>query len=473
MDRLRGSNRHGDSMDTGIRAVDGTAQSAPGGTGPEQAARSLRRTLSYYDLLVYGLAYVSPFALLQTVGFVWQASNGLIVLAYVLAAVCMYFTAKSYALMTDTVPNAGSVYGFARHSLGPFAGFIAGWMILLDYLLIPAYIYVLMAVALDTLIPQVDRAIWIVALGGATLGINWFGVRVTSRVNLISVAIQLAIIAVITSFSLLALHAGKGTGALTLRPLYTAGLFHAKSVFTATSICVMSFLGFDAISTLSEEVASDDRRVVGRAIVGVLFLSAALFTLLAWVFGNLMSGLAIKDPASAIYELAGSAIGPWASVLIAWATVTVVGFTNALPMQVGVARVTYAMGRDRQLPAVLAKVHAIHGTPYVGMIVTTAISMAVALAMRSRMDDLVSIVNFGALSGFFILHVSVIALFWVKNRSGRWIAHLIVPLAGIAVVLAVLSGMSALATALGLSWLAAGLVYGMVLTKRRRAELAI
>jgi amino acid transporter len=107
------------------------------------------------------------------------------------------------------------------------------------------------------------------------------------------------------------------------------------------------------------------------------------------------------------------------------------------------------------------------------MIVTTAISMAVALAMRSRMDDLVSIVNFGALSGFFILHVSVIALFWVKNRSGRWIAHLIVPLAGIAVVLAVLSGMSALATALGLSWLAAGVVYGMVLTKRRRAELAI
>ncbi len=213
-------------------------------------------------------------------------------------------------------------------------------------------------------------------------------------------AIQLAIIAVITSFSLLALRAGKGTGALTLRPLYTAGLFHAKSVFTATSICVMSFLGFDAISTLSEEVASDDRRVVGRAIVGVLFLSAALFTLLAWVFGNLMSGLAIKDPASAIYELAGSAIGPWASVLIAWATVTVVGFTNALPMRVGVARVTYAMGRDRQLPAVLAKVHAIHGTPYVGMIVTTAISMAVALAMRSRMDDLVSIVNFRRTIGF-------------------------------------------------------------------------
>jgi amino acid transporter len=455
-------------MEIGIRAGDSAAP-GQGGSG----APSLRRTLSYNDLLIYGLAYVSPFALMQTLGFVWQASNGLIVLAYVLAAVCMYFTAKSYAMMTDTVPNAGSVYGFARHALGPFAGFIAGWMILLDYLLIPAYIYVLMAVALGTLIPQVDRAVWIAVLGGATLGINWFGVKVTSRVNLISVGIQLAIIAVIMLFSLIALHAGKGNGTLTLRPLYSPGLFHAKSIFTATSICVMSFLGFDAISTLSEEVKSDDRRTVGRAIVGVLFLSAALFTAMAWVLGDLMNGLTIKDAASAIYELADSTIGTWASVLIAWATVTIVGFTNALPMQVGVARVMYAMGRDRQLPAVLAKVHAIHGTPYVGMIVTTAISLAVALAMRFQMDELVSVVNFGALSGFFILHVSVIVLFWVKGRSGRWVVHLGIPVAGIIVVLAVMSGMSALATTLGLGWLVVGLVYGMVLTKRRRAELVI
>jgi len=306
-----------------------------------------------------------------------------------------------------------------------------------------------------------------------TLGINWFGVKVTSRVNLVSVAIQLAIIAVVVLFALIALHAGKGTGGLTLRPLYSPELFHAKSIFTATSICVMSFLGFDAISTLSEEVKGDDRRVVGRAIVGVLFLSGALFTFLAWVLGNLMNGMVIKDAASAIYELADSTMGAWMSMLIAWVTVTVVGFTNALPMQVGVARVMYAMGRDRQLPAVLAKVHAIHGTPYVGMIVTTAISLGVAIAMRFRMDELVSVVNFGALSGFFILHVSVIVLFWVKGRSGRWVVHLLVPVAGMIVVLAVMSGMSSLATTLGLVWLAVGLGYGVVLIRRRRAELTL
>lgn len=351
-------------METGTRAVDGI----PPTQDRNQGVQSLRRTLSYFDLLIYGLAYVAPFALFQSLGFVLQASNGLIVLAYVLAAVCVYFTAKSYALMTETVPNAGSVYGLARHALGPFSGFIAGWMILLDYLLIPAYVYVFMAVALGTLIPQVDRGVWIVILGGATLGINWFGVRVTSGVNLFSVAVQVTILIVLIVFFLIALHHGKGIGALTLRPLYAPELFHIKSIFTATSICVMSFLGFDAISTLSEEVTSADRRVVGRAIVGVLILSAALFSVTAWVIGDVMSGFVLKDPAAAVYELIFWAIGPWAAVLTAWVMATVVGVTNALPMQVGVARVMYAMGRDRQLPSVLAKVHPKYGTPYVGML---------------------------------------------------------------------------------------------------------
>jgi amino acid transporter len=142
-------------------------------------------------------------------------------------------------------------------------------------------------------------------------------------------------------------------------------------------------------------------------------------------------------------------------------------------MQIGVARVMYAMGRDRQLPVALARIHPKHGTPYVGMLVTTAISVTVALLMRFKMDELVSIVNFGALTGFLLLHVSVIVKFWIKERSGRWIAHLLVPVAGSIVVLAVLSGMSSLAMTLGLVWLAVGLVYGRVLTNRRRAELAV
>jgi amino acid transporter len=431
----------------------------------------LNRTLGYWDLVLYGLAYIAPFAPLSTLGFVWSESNGLIVLAYLLGAVCMYFTAQSYATMTETLPTAGSVYGFARHSLGSFAGFIAGWMILLDYLLIPAFVYVLIAVALETLLPGVDRAVWIVLLVAATTLVNWFGITVTSRANFISVGLQVLIVAGFLVLGLIALYAGKGNGGLTLKPVFDAATFDANKIFSATSICIMSFLGFDAVSTLSEEVRDGDRRVVGRAIIAVLMLSAVFFVGVTWVLGNLLPGVVIKDQAAAVYELAAWATGPWTAVVLAWAYALIVGLSNALPMQVGVARVVFAMGRDRQLPRILARVHPRYHTPYVGMLVTAALSLAVALFMKNQLDDLASIVNFGALSGFLFLHISVLVYFGRQQRSRAWLRHWVVPLCGIVVVLAVFTGMSALAVKVGVSWLAVGLVYGLVLNAKHRVEL--
>jgi amino acid transporter len=436
-------------------------------------AVKLRRSLRYWDLVLYGLAYIAPFAPLSTLGFVWSESNGLIVLAYVLGAVCMYFTAQSYATMTESLPTAGSVYGFARHSLGTFPGFIAGWMILLDYLLIPAFVYVLIAVALESLLPGIDRGVWIVLMVAMTTAVNWFGITVTSRANFIAVALQVIILVGFLILGVFALYAGKGNGALTFKPVFDAAAFDAGKIFSATSICIMSFLGFDAVSTLAEEVEGGDRRIVGRAIIAVLVLSAAFFVAVTWVLGNLLPGIAIKDQAAAVYELAAWATGPWTAVVLAWAYAGIVGLSNALPMQVGVARVVFAMGRDRQLPRALARVHPRYHTPYVGMLVTAALSLAVAVYMKNQLDDLASIVNFGALSGFLFLHISVLAYFAVKRRSGAWMRHWLVPICGILVVLAVFSGMSVLAVKVGSAWLAAGLVYGLVLKAKHREELHV
>jgi amino acid transporter len=434
-------------------------------------AARLKRSLNYWDLVLYGLAYIAPFAPLSTLGFVWSESNGLIVLAYLLGGICMYFTAQSYATMTEALPTAGSVYGFARHSLGAFPGFIAGWMILLDYLLIPAFVYVLISVALETLLPGVDRGVWIVSLVVATTAVNWFGITVTSRANFVAVALQVLILLGFVGLCVIALHAGKGNGALTLRPVFDARAFDAGKIFSATSICIMSFLGFDAVSTLAEEVEGGDRRVVGRAIIAVLVLSAVFFVGLTWVLGNLLPGIAIKDPSAATYELAAWATGPWTALVLAWTNAVVVGLSNALPMQVGVARVVFAMGRDRQLPVVFARIHPRYHTPYIGMVFTAMLSLAVALFMKNRLDDLASIVNFGALSGFLFLHVSVLARFGFRLHSRAWAPHWAVPLLGILVVLAVFSGMSALAVKVGSTWLVAGLLYGMVLKAKQRQEL--
>jgi amino acid transporter len=446
-----------------------TAPAAPAATG----GAKLERSLGYWDLVLYGLAYIAPFAPFSTLGFVWSESNGLIVLAYVLGAVCMYFTAQSYATMTETLPTAGSVYGFARRSLGAFPGFIAGWMILLDYLLIPAFVYVLIAVALESLLPGIDRGVWIVSMVAATTAVNWFGITVTSRANFIAVALQIIVIVGFLILGLIALYGGKGDGGLTLKPLFDAAHFNAGKIFSATSICIMSFLGFDAVSTLAEEVEGGDRRVVGRAIIAVLVLSAVFFVAVTWVLGDLLPGIAIKDQAAAVYELAAWATGAWTAAVLAWTYAIIVGLSNALPMQVGVARVVFAMGRDRQLPRVLSRVHPRYHTPYVGMLVTAALSLAVALFMKNRLDDLASIVNFGALSGFLFLHVSVLSFFGLKGVKAQWIRHRLVPICGIIVVLAVFSGMSALAVKVGSAWLVAGLVYGLVLKAKHREELNV
>jgi amino acid transporter len=436
-------------------------------------APKLKRSLGYWDLVLYGLAYIAPFAPLGTLGFVWNESNGLIVLAYLLGAVCMYFTAQSYATMTEALPCAGSVYGFARSSLGTFPGFIAGWMILLDYLLIPAFVYVLIAVALELLLPGVDRGVWIVAMVVMTTCVNWFGITVTSRANFIAVGLQVIILVGFLILGVVALYGGKGNGALTLRPVFDAATFDAGKIFSATSICIMSFLGFDAVSTLAEEVEGGDRRIVGRAIIATLVLAAIFFVAVTWVLGNLLPGIVIKDQAAAVYELAGWATGPWTAVVLAWAYAGIVGLSNALPMQVGVARVVFAMGRDRQLPRVLARVHPRYHTPYMGMLVTAALSLAVALYMKNRLDDLASIVNFGALSGFLFLHVSVLSYFGIKRSSASVLRHWVVPICGIIVVLAVFSGMSALAVKVGTAWLAIGLAYGLVLKAKHREELHV
>ena len=460
-------------MVAGVGGADGGA-AGTGVAGAEVAgAAKLERSLRYWDLVLYGLAYIAPFAPLSTLGFVWSESNGLIVMAYVLGAVCMYFTAQSYATMTETLPTAGSVYGFARHSLGAFPGFMAGWMILLDYLLIPAFLYVLIAVALGSLLPGIDRGVWIVSMVAITTAVNWFGITVTSRANFIAVALQTIILVGFLILGVIALYAGKGNGALTLKPLFDAAHFDAGKIFSATSICIMSFLGFDAVSTLAEEVEGGDRRLVGRAIIATLVLSAGFFVTVTWVLGDLLPGIAIKDQAAAAYELAAWATGPWTAVVLAWAYAGIVGLSNALPMQVGVARVVFAMGRDRQLPSALARVHPRYHTPYMGMLVTAALSLAVALYMKNRLDDLASIVNFGALSGFLFLHVSVLAYFGVKRGSAAWVKHWLVPICGIVVVLAVFSGMSALAVKVGTTWLAVGLAYGLVLKAKHREELHV
>jgi len=426
-------------------------------SGPAAGAGSFRRQLRLSDLMAYGLAYIAPISPLSTLGLVWAASHGMIALAYLLGGVCMAFTAFSYAAMVREVHSAGSVYGFARVVLGPFAGFIAGWMILLDYLLIPAFVYVVMAVALGQLMPGIDRAVWVVLLAAFTTMVNWFGIGSTTRVSTGAVILQVVVMAALIGLAgYVRVHA-LGAAGLGHVPFYSAP-FAMSAVLAGTSICVMSFLGFDAVSTLAEDTADRTGRTLGLAILLVLGFATTLFVLTAWILGNAMQGAHFVSLDAAAYELAGQLGGVWAGIGLAWAYAILVGLSNALPMQVGVARVLYAMGRDRQLPGALARLHPRHNTPHVAMLASTAVSLAVALWLRDAMDQLAAFVNFGALFGFALIHVCVMVHF-ARSPKRNVLFHIVSPVLGIGVVGAILSGMNHAALVLGVLWLVGGLCW--------------
>src|SRR3984957_1902334 len=213
----------------------------------------LRRALSTRDLIVYGMIFMVPIAPYAIYGFVWNASKGMVPLAYLLGLVGMLFTAMSYAAMSRAFPVAGSVYSYAQRGLSEIAGVFSGWLILLDYILVPALLYLFSAIALQPIFPAIPEWAWLLGFVCFNATVNLIGIEFTARANRVMLAIELLILALFVVLGLVALYSGHCAGRLTLKPVYDPGVFSIATVAGATSIAVLSFLGFDGISTLPEE----------------------------------------------------------------------------------------------------------------------------------------------------------------------------------------------------------------------------
>jgi amino acid transporter len=432
----------------------------------------LARRLSTWDLVVYGLVLMVPIAPYAIFGFVWTDAKGMVPLAYLLGLVGMLFTAMSYALMSQAFPLAGSVYTYAQRGLHEIAGFFAGWLILLDYILVPALLYVVSAIAMRGLLPAVPEWVWLFGFVAFNALVNLLGIQFTARVNWYLLILELLTLALFLTLAAIALEAGKGAGGLTLKPVYNPAAFSFATVASATSIAVLSFLGFDAISTLAEEHRGAARNV-GRATLLALLLVGALFMLQTWVATDLAQGMHFSSPANAFYEISERAGGNWLRVVTVAAVVVSSGIANAMAAQAAVARVLFAMARDGKLPSVLAKIHPRFKTPYVSTLLVAVISLIVGSLFAERLDDLSRIVNFGGLSAFLLLHIAVINYFWRRQRSRDWIRHLVFPVAGFVVIAYVLFAMDLMAKILGACWIAIGVLYYLVLTRVLKKPVAL
>jgi amino acid transporter len=418
------------------------------------------------------MIFMVPIAPFAVFGFVWNEAKGMVPLAYLVGLIGMFFTALSYAAMSRAFPLAGSVYAYAHRGLHEIAGFLSGWLILLDYILVPSLLYLISAAALRPIFPAVPAWVWLVGFITFNCIVNLLGIAFTARVNRYMLVLELVVLGLFVVLGLAALYGGAGAGGLTLKPIYDPGVFSWSTVAGATSIAVLSFLGFDGISTLAEENCGN-QNAVGRATVLSLILVGALFMLQTWIAADLARGMRFASPDTAFYEVVERAGGAWLRLVTIMATVIASAAANAMAAQAAVSRILFSMARDRKLPAILAKVHPRYKTPYVSTLAVALVSLLVGLLFAQRLDDLARIVNFGALSGFVLLHLSVISHYFYRQRSGDWLRHFVFPLTGLTIIVYVLYEMDRAAKILGAVWIAIGAVYYLVLSLRSKRPVAL
>jgi amino acid transporter len=439
--------------------------------GESSGTGHFAKVLSFRDLVIYGIVFVAPIAPWGTFAYVYDLSGHAAVAAYVIGVVCMYFTAHSYKEICTQVPSSGSVYAYVRHAMGVGPGFIAGWMVLLDYLLIPALMYVIAGVALNTFLPDIPRWVWVLVFAGFSLAVNWFGIAFTARVNILFLVVQLVAVAGFLGWAVLKLKAN-GESVFPFSTLWSPGVT-ASGLFAGTSICILAFIGFDAITTLTEEVKPCQKHLIGRSIVVVLLFIGAVAVLQSWVLSALSKGFAFKDLASGVYDLTGARVSPAAGVIMAWTAATVTGIAITPPMLAAVSRVLCAMAEGGQMPKFLTVLHKRHQVPHRALAVSTALSVAIALIFAAHPDELTGIVNFGALCAYVGVHLSVLVLLGFRRRSGRWFAHVLCPIAGIVIIVAVATQMTSTALELGFGWMVFGILYYIALKAFRKSALDV
>ncbi|MFI0807739.1 APC family permease [Streptomyces echinatus] len=440
------------------------------------ADHGLRRSLGFADLVVYGLLFIAPMAPVGVFGTLDARSRGAVALVYVVATVAMGFTAFSYAQMVRVVPRAGSVFAYARAGLGEGAGFVAGWMAVLDYVLIPAVAYLFSGIAMNALVPGVSRWLWTALAVVLTTLLNLWGVRTAARVGLLVLALEILVLLVfvVSAGVVLARH-GAERGLLS--PLTgdgTQGGFALSAVIGAVSVAVLSYLGFDAIATFAEEVTGGSAKVA-RALLFCLALAGVLFvaqTYLAALLEPVPSARLAADPVrqgSAFYDVVDASVGAWLHDLVAASKAIGAAFA-ALAGQAAAGRLLFAMGRERRLPRALSRTDA--GVPRVALLCAAGVTLAAAGWAARRddgLDQLVSVVDIGALCAFTLLHASVVGYFVVRRARGpvSWWRHALVPVLGAAITLSVITEATGTAQLLGAVWLLIGL---LVLTAQRRRE---
>jgi putrescine importer len=433
-------------------------------TGPR-----LRRSLTLWDLILYGAIVLQPVAPMSAFGALSDRGRGHVVTAVLIAMVAMLCTAFSYGKMASVYPSAGSAFTYVAQEIHSSAGYITGWSMVMDYIVNPLICTIWCAGQAHEFAPGLPVWAWKIFFAVVFTLLNLQGIKTSARVNAGLAAAMSAVVVVVfvTTIRYILGHPHSDPGFFT-RPFYDPQTFTVDNLFGCTSLAVLTYIGFDAISTLSEEAENPKRNILLATVLSCVvigFLSAAevYVAQLVWPASQ-----PFPNPDTAYVYAAARTWAPLFSIV--GFTLLVANFGSGMGAQIGAARLLYGMGRSNALPkSFFGQVDPKHHIPRNNVIFIGVIVLIGSFFLTYGRG--IELLNFGALIAFMGVNASSFVHYFLKGKQ-RTLGSFLVPIVGFVVCGGLWWSLSTPAKILGGIWMIAGILFGAWKTRLFREELS-
>lgn len=444
---------------------------------PSEAPR-LKRALTLKDLVLYGVIIVCPISPAPFFGALIKTGHGHAALTILIALFAMLPTALSYGRMANAYPSAGSAFAYVGREINPFLGYLAGWGMVMDYLLNPLISIIWVSQQAHVYVAAIPYSLWAVAFAALATGLTIHGIKVSARVNavlgsLMGVVIVMFLVAVVR-YVLSHPHADSG---FFVRPFYDPKAWSLTAILGGTSLAMLTYIGFDGISTLSEECENPRRNILVATVltcvvVGVLSIVEVYGAQLVWPTSERFPDL---DTAFTF-----AAQRAWAPLFVlVGLTLMVALMAIAIAAQLALARLLYGMGRSGALPkAFFGKIHSTTHIPRNNVLLIGALALIGALVLPAISGSATgyelgaNLVNFGALISFMGVNAAAFMRYYVRAEE-RKLTNLVLPGLGFVVCLILWWNLSTRAHLFGLAWMSLGIAYAAWTTRGFSGNLVV
>jgi amino acid transporter len=427
----------------------------------------LRRALGLWDLILYGVIVIQPTAPMSVFGVLSNRGRGHVVTAILIAMAAMLFTAISYGRMARAYPSAGSAFTYVGREINPALGYVTGWSMVMDYMLNPIICIVWVSQQAHVFAPAIPYWAWAVVMALLFTGLNILGIRTSAGINAGLAAGMGVVIAIFFVSAARFIFGHPHGGAFFTRPFYDPATFNTGAVLGGTSIAVLTYIGFDGISTLSEEAENPRRNillatVLTCVVIGILSAFEVYAAQLAWPASQ-----PFPDETTAFVYAAGRTWPPLFAIV--GFTLVVANFGSGMGAQLGAARLLYGMGRSNALPKrFFGAIEPHRRIPRNNVLFIGVVSLIGAFLLDYDLGA--QMLNFGALIAFMGVNLAALVRYYFREQQKR-LRNLLPPVLGFAVCLLLWLNLSRTAQIAGAIWMAAGIAFGAWKTRGFRAEL--